>query len=176
MGMGNENRAVGQIAELLALARGYPPAMARLIRNAAALHDIGKAKIPESILNKQGRLSEGEFEVMKTHTKLGAAMMANMLGELKEMATLVCLYHHEHWDGNGYWGVPAYFLPEYVSIASIADVYAALRAKRVYKEAYTPGQALRCIQRRAGRQFAPVLVEVFTNMVKNDSRVAAIKI
>jgi putative two-component system response regulator len=167
----NENKTVAQLSELLALERGYSPAKARQIRNAAALHDIGKQQIPESILNKPGKLTAREFEIMKEHTKLGAAMVSGIQGEIGEMATLICLYHHEYQNGQGYWSVPAYYLPDYVPIVSISDMFTALVVKRVYKDAWPPEDALAYIQGKAGNQFAAVLVEVFINLIRSDSRV-----
>jgi HD-GYP domain-containing protein (c-di-GMP phosphodiesterase class II) len=170
----NENKAVGQLSELLALTRGYCPAKAKQIGVAAVLHDVGKQKIPASILNKPGKLTEHEFEIVKTHTLRSAKMVSNIQGELGEMTALVCLYHHEWQSGGGYWKVPAYYLPEYVSLVSISDVFTALVSRRAYKDAWPPDEALAFIQQQAGTQFTAVLVEVFTNMIRNDSRVPAI--
>jgi putative nucleotidyltransferase with HDIG domain len=84
----NENIAVGRLSELLALERGYTPEKARQIKNAAVLHDIGKLKIPESILNKPGKLNDKEYEIIKKHTKYGAEMVSSIKGELGKMTGL----------------------------------------------------------------------------------------
>ena len=165
---------MARLSEIVALETGISPEKARQIRTAAALHDIGKQKIPESILNKPGKLSAGEFEVMKTHTLLGAEMLTAMKGALGAMAVKIALFHHEFWDGNGYWGVPVSCLPDFVGITSICDVFTALTAVRCYKAAWPPEDALVYIQNQAGTQFSGELVGVFLPLVRNDSRVADI--
>ena len=96
----NENKAVGRLSELLALERGYSPAMARQIRSAAALHDIGKLRISAEILEKSGKLLADEFEIVKTHTTKGAEILAGIQGEIGELARHICLYHHEKRDAR----------------------------------------------------------------------------
>ena len=170
----NEGRAVARLAEIMALEQGSSLATARQIRTAAALHDIGKQKIPASILNKPGKLTRQEFEVVKTHTVLGAKMLANFQGELGEMARITALYHHEWHNGCGYWGKRADTLPYYVSIIAIADVFTALICERPYKRAWPPGEVMEYIQNQSGTQFSPALVDFFLSMVRGDSRVPAL--
>ena len=150
---------------------GVKPELARQIRTASSLHDIGKEKLPPELLNKPGKLDAHEFEIIKTHTKLGAEMLSSMQGALGEMARIIALYHHEHWDGNGYWGVPACSLPDYVGVTAICDVFTALLVARPYKEAFPPEEALEYIQNQSGAQFSEELVNVFIPLVRNDSRV-----
>jgi putative two-component system response regulator len=170
----NENKAVGQLTEILALQRGYTPAKARQIRNAAVLHDVGKEKIDSGILNKKGKLTEREAEVMKTHTVIGAKMLSSIQGELGEMARLICRTHHEWHDGRGYWSIPTQTLPEYLSFVAISDVFTALVAERPYKSAWPPEDALAFIQKQAGTQFCPELVKDFILLIRTDNRVPAI--
>lgn|GEM_PF-1277808 len=170
----NEDKAVSRLTELLALEYGVKPDTARKIRAAALLHDIGKQRIPESILNKPGKLSEQEFGIMKVHTILGAEMLSSIQGEMGEMARDCCLYHHEHWDGGGYWGKLSDSLPIYIQFVSIADVFTALICDRPYKEAWPPNKAIGYIQSQAGKQFSPALAEAFLSLVKGDSRVREI--
>jgi len=170
-----EDKAVSLLSEIIALEQGMQPARARQIRTAAALHDIGKLKIPESILNKPGKLDEGEFEIIKTHTVLGAEMLSSIKGEMGEIARAVCMYHHEWHDGSkSYWGFRASDLPGYVHIVSICDVFTALVAKRSYKEPWPPSDALAYIQNHAGTQFEPGLVAVLLSLIQDESRVPAI--
>jgi putative two-component system response regulator len=150
---------------------GASPAAARQIKSAAAMHDAGKLRIPESILNKPGKLSAREYGIMKTHTILGAEMLSTVQGALGAMAMMTALYHHEHWDGNGYWGVPAHWLPGYVNITAICDVFTALIAERPYKGAWPPQKAVDYIQSKAGTQFSPDLVSAFLSLIRNDRRV-----
>jgi putative two-component system response regulator len=150
------------------------PAEARQIRIAAALHDIGKQKIPDSILNKPGKLTEREFQIVKTHTTLGAEMLRCFKGELGKKARLISQYHHEKFNGGGYWGKRMDELPFYVSVTAIADVFCALICSRPYKNPWPPSDALDYIQDQVGRQFNPELVAVFIPLARNDGRVRAI--
>lgn len=158
----------------MATAAGIPPAKARQIRAAAALHDVGKIKIPQSILDKPGKLNAREFEIMKTHTLLGAEMLSSLRGVLGAMAVKTALFHHEHWDGTGYWGVPAFLLPGYINITAICDVFTALVSERPYKEAWPPRKAVAYIEKQAGTRFSPELASVFLSLIQNESRVPAI--
>jgi putative two-component system response regulator len=171
----NENKAVGLLSEIIALEHGYTPEKARMIRNAAALHDIGKQKIDSGILNKKGKLNTNEFEIIKTHTWLGAKMLKSIQGELGEMARLCCFAHHEWYNGCGYRNIPACSLPEYISFVAIADVFTALLSpERPYKIAWPPEDALDYIQNQAGTQFCPLLVKDFIFLIRNDKRVQSI--
>ena len=167
----NEDKAVARLTEIVLLEYGTSPAEAKQIRTAAALHDIGKQKIPKYILNKPGKLTESEFEVVKTHTTLGVEMLDSFQGELGEMARVTALYHHERYDGFGYWGKRTSELPLYVAVTAIADVFAALVCARPYKRPWPPMEAIEYIQSSAGAQFDPALVAVFLPLVRDDSRV-----
>jgi len=169
----NENRAVGCLSELIALECGYDHSKARQIRNAAVLHDIGKQQIDKSILDKPGKLNSQEFEIIKTHTKLGVELMASFRGELSDVAKIIALFHHE-WHNpalGGYWNVSSYYLPDYVSFVSISDVYMSLISKRPYKDAWRRQDALDYIENQSGTQFCPELVKLFTSLIGHDSRV-----
>lgn len=170
----NEDKAAAQLAEVLALECGVHPVAARQIRTAAYLHDIGKQKLSEVLLNKPGKLTASEFEVIKTHTRLGAEMLIPIQGSLGNMARLSALYHHEHWDGGGYFGKRTDELPAYISYISIADVFTALVSERSYKSAWPPEEAIKYINNQAGTQFSPALVRVFVPLAQGDSRVRAI--
>jgi len=170
----NETKAMARLSELLALEMGVCPEMARQIRAAAALHEVGKQKIPKSILNKPGKLDAHEFEIVKNHTKLGVEMLSSIQGTLGERASMIALFHHEYWNGKGYWGIPSYYLPDYVNIAAICDVFTALLAVRPYKDAWPPEEALAYIQCQSGVQFSDDLVRIFIPLVQNDNRVREI--
>jgi putative two-component system response regulator len=101
-------------------------------------------------------------------------MLATVQGELGEAARLCSLMHHEWFNGGGYWKIPACFLPEFPSFVSIADVFTALIAVRPYKQAWPPEDALGYIQKQAGTQFCPELVNDFIWLIRNDKRVPAI--
>lgn len=136
-----------------------------LIKNASALHDIGKIAISEEILNKPGRLTPEEFEVMKTHSEVGA----DMLWSLKEYRNVplvryaweICRYHHEKYNGKGYPdGLIGEDIPISAQVVSICDVYDALVSKRVYKEAFSHEKAMQII-REEQDSFNPLVLECF---------------
>lgn len=134
-----------------------------LIGQASALHDIGKIAIDDKILNKPGRLTEEEYEVMKTHTTAGAAMLKELPFHQEEplvrTAYEICRWHHERYDGRGYPdGLEGDQIPLSAQIVSLADVYDALTSRRVYKEAYTHEKALEMIGCGDCGAFSPLLI------------------
>ena len=136
-----------------------------LISTASALHDIGKMAIDDAILNKPGRLTSEEFEIMKTHTTIGADMLLELgchhVGNaLMEYAYQIARWHHERWDGRGYPdGLAGDDIPISAQIVSMADVYDALVSERVYKAAYSPDTAVQMILHGDCGQFNPLLLE-----------------
>ena len=143
-----------------------PQFVSDIVRS-APLHDIGKINIPDNVLNKPGKLTPEEYEIMKTHTTAGEKIMAkaistvegeNYLKEARNMAT----YHHERWDGKGYpEGLHGEVIPLSARITAVADVFDALTSPRVYKPAFPLEEALAMIQEGSGTQFDPKCVEVF---------------
>ena len=138
-----------------------------LIATASALHDIGKIGIDEKILNKPGKLTKEEFEIMKTHTLIGAQMLDNLdmyrNEKLLKLAYEICRWHHERYDGKGY---PDGFVGEEIPISaqvvSLADVYDALVSERVYKKAFSHEKALEMIQNGECGTFNPLLLQCMT--------------
>lgn len=135
-----------------------------LITNAAALHDIGKIGIDEKILNKPGKLTKEEFEIMKTHTLIGAKMIENLEGfqeePLVKVTYAICRWHHERWDGRGYPdGLKGDAIPISAQIVSLADVYDALTSKRVYKDAFAHEKAIQMILDGECGLFNPLLLD-----------------
>ena len=135
-----------------------------LIATASALHDIGKIGIDEKILNKPGRLTPEEFEIMKTHTVIGASMLKHLTAYQSEpivkMAYQICRWHHERYDGNGYPdGLKGEEIPIAAQVVSIVDVYDALVSPRVYKKAFPHEQAMRMIMNGECGVFNPLLLE-----------------
>jgi len=172
--MFNEDVAVSKLSELFALSLGHPPEYARQIKAAAALHDIGKMRIPDSILNKPSKLTPMEYTIMKSHTKIGAEMLSSIQGDLGVMVRTVCEFHHEHHSGDGYWGIPTSQLPDYIPIISIADVFVACYSKRPYKDSWPCEQVLEYLQSLSGTQFSVDTVDAFVHLIRNDPGVASI--
>jgi putative two-component system response regulator len=143
------------------------PAYVRLLYSTSPLHDIGKVGIPDSVLLKPGRLSDREFEIMKTHTLIGAQTLDAALkrfpgARFLHMARDIALTHHERHDGSGYpGGLAGDRIPLCGRIVALADVYDALTSKRVYKDAFAHDIAKSLITREAGTHFAPEIVEAF---------------
>ena len=138
-----------------------------LIKTASSLHDIGKITIPEEILNKPGKLTKEEFEIMKTHSAAGAQILEQMkYGQDKPLyryALEICRWHHERWDGHGYPdGLMGEEIPISAQIVAIADVYDALTSERCYKKAYDHTTAINMILNGECGAVNPLLLECLT--------------
>jgi len=156
-----EDILVGELAESLSLACGIAPEMAKMIGKAGTLHDAGKIAIPEYIINKPGRLSPKEFEIIKTHTLWGAVILSKLQGRLRTIAMNVAAFHHEKWDGSGYWGYRGDDVPYYCQIVSLCDIIVALSVRRNYKEPWPPIEVVNYIKNESGKTFCPKLVKTF---------------
>ena len=135
-----------------------------MIVMASSLHDIGKIGIDDKILNKKGKLTNEEFDIMKTHTLIGASILENLeeyqQEPLVQTAYDICRWHHERYDGKGYPdGLKGDEIPISAQVVSIADVYDALVSKRVYKESYTYDRTLEMILEGKCGVFNPVLLQ-----------------
>ena len=139
----------------------------RDVCNSAPLHDIGKIKVPDAILNKPDKLTDEEFAIMKTHTTAGksiiesAMRLAGEAGYLSEALNLAT-YHHERWDGKGYpEGLKGEEIPLSARIMAVADVFDALLSRRSYKPPFTFDEAMKIMEEGRGTQFDPVIVDAF---------------
>ena len=140
-----------------------------LITTASALHDIGKIGIDEKILNKPGKLTKEEFEIMKTHTLICASMLKSIEmyqnEKLLQVAYQICRWHHERYDGKGYPdGLKGEEIPISAQVVAIADVYDALVGKRVYKKAFSHETAIHMILNGECGAFNPLLLECLTDI------------
>lgn len=139
----------------------------KMLYDSAPLHDIGKVKIPDSILNKPGKLTAEEFEQMKTHTTRGREILVASLHDIEDgawlsMAVDMAAYHHEKWNGAGYpEGLAGEAIPLCARIMAVSDVFDALVTVRSYKPAFTYEQAAKIIRDDAGKHFDPVITEAF---------------
>jgi putative two-component system response regulator len=149
-------------AREIALAAGMGAADAEELFNAAPMHDVGKMGIPDAILQKPGKLTPDEWEIMKQHAQIGAEIIGDDNSSLLQMANRIALHHHEKWDGSGYpYGLAGDAIPIEARIVSLADVFDALTSKRPYKEPWTIEDTTNYILAEAGKQFDPELVAAF---------------
>ncbi len=166
---GQHAQRVGQLAALLGRAAGLPAEEIELLRRAAPLHDIGKIGIPDGILLKPAKLTSEEYAQIKRHTDIGRIILSGSAFPTLQMAERIALYHHERWDGSGYYGLAGEAIPVEARIVSIADVYDVITHARPYKEARSPAEALALLQEESGRQFDPSLVQIIAELnVQND--------
>jgi putative nucleotidyltransferase with HDIG domain len=157
-------RRVRTLAMTLAHATGVTdPEQLQAIEFAGLLHDYGKTGIPDHILNKPGKLTEGEYEVMKTHASVGADMVSR-IGFPFPVVPII-RHHHENWDGSGYPdGLRGEAIPLGARILSVVDCYDALRDHRPYRRALSHDQAMTILRERSGTMYDPAIVTVFESL------------
>ena len=159
---GHHVKRVAEIAKLLALKSGFSQEEAELLGLASPIHDLGKLGIPDAILNKPGKLTPEEFEIMKQHTRIGYEMLKNSQRPILTTGALIALQHHERYDGKGYpQGLKGEAIHIYGRIVALADVFDALSSKRVYKASWPLVEVVDYIKEQRGTQFDPMLVDVF---------------
>jgi putative two-component system response regulator len=163
---GHHTVRVGQMASLIAKKIGLSETQITLIRRAAPLHDVGKIGVPDAILLKLGKLTTDEFDVVKTHTAIGARILSGSRFPILRLAEEIAFSHHERWDGTGYAGIPRDSIPLAGRIVAVADVFDALIQQRPYKEAWPVDQAICEIERQRGRHFDPALVDAFLRIIE----------
>ena len=167
---GQHTRRVGDMAARLAALCGFSPERAETMRRAAPLHDIGKIGVPDSILLKPGKLTSEEFAVIKTHCEIGARLLADGKSELVQMAQKIARSHHERFDGTGYPdNLAGDQIPLEGRIVAVVDVYDALTSERPYKAVWPVDKACAEIQRCAGTQFDPIVVEAFIALMAENA-------
>lgn len=158
---GRHTQRVGALSVRLATQLGLPGEQIEHIKYATPLHDIGKIAIPDRILLKPGPLTAAEYEQVKLHVTVGAAILAGGASPILQMAEQVALHHHERWDGSGYLGIAGLRIPPAARIVAVADVFDALISVRSYKEAWPVDKAVAEIVRLSGSHFDPEVVEAF---------------
>ncbi len=155
------------IAEKLGMSRKF----CQDIEMFAPLHDIGKVGINDSILLAPRKLTEEEFQIMKTHTELGHAILKGK--PTMEMAADIAHHHHEYYDGSGYpMNLKGNNIPLSARIVAIADVYDALRSKRPYKEPWSHLKAVQQIKNESNSHFDPELVKIFLENEEEIEKIA----
>lgn len=152
---------VAQNAVVMGNALGFDKEELDILYWSAMLHDLGKISVPEYILQKHGRLTEGEFAEIRRHPSYGADLLASIAPEFRPMAEIVRA-HHERWDGQGYpLGCHRDEIPLMARVIAVVDVFEALTSERPYRSPLAPDKALHYLRRGSGSQFDPSLVPLF---------------
>jgi putative two-component system response regulator len=163
---GEHTRRVGSLAARVGEIMGLDWQTVDDLRRAAPLHDVGKIGIPDAILLKPGPLTESEFDLMKTHTFVGAKLLSDGRSELIKTAEVIALSHHERWDGTGYPNaLSGERIPLMARIVAVVDFYDALSHDRPYRGAWAPHRVRREIEAVAGEHLDPRIVEIFLSQV-----------
>jgi CHASE2 domain-containing sensor protein len=156
---------MSRLCHRLGLAVGMSADDAELLRRASVMHDVGKIGVPDNILRKPGSLDPGEWEIMKTHTTIGARILSGSRSPLVRMAETIALTHHERWDGSGYpAGLAGEDIPLVGRICAVCDVFDALLSDRPYKVAWPVDAALEEIRQMGGWHLDPHLAELFLEL------------
>jgi putative nucleotidyltransferase with HDIG domain len=146
------SQQVSRISKVLARYAGFTAHEVEVIEQAALLHDLGKCEIPDHILNKPGALTDAEFEVIKTHTRIGRERLTEFL-QVLAAAAVIASQHHERMDGCGYMGIPGMEIHPYARLVAVADVYDALISRRAYKDAWSQEKVLHYMSSQSGSHF-----------------------
>jgi putative two-component system response regulator len=153
---------ISRYTEIIARGMGLPNAEVETIRIASIMHDVGKVGIPESILNKPGKLNDGEWEIMKRHSEIGAQILTGSSSPILRAGEVIALTHHERWSGTGYPnGLKGASIPLLGRITAVADVFDALTSERPYKEPFSNETSASIISGESGKHFDPEVVEAF---------------
>lgn len=170
---GSHIRRLGLYSEVIARNLGWEQELIDAIRVAAPMHDIGKIGIPDYILKKPGKLTDAEFDIMKTHPEIGARILSNSKSKLIQMAREISLGHHEKWDGSGYpYGLKGTEIDISARIVAIVDVFDALIHKRVYKQEMEVSEAFDLMSGQRGKHFDPQLFDLFVDRREDMERIA----
>ena len=159
---GNHVLRVARFARLIADSLCLDPVFAEILEQAAPMHDVGKIGIPDRILLKPDRLNADEWQIMKTHSRIGYEILHDSPSKYLRMGATIAHAHHECFDGSGYpQGLAGEAIPIEARITTVADVFDALRARRPYKTPWSTEQALDYLQSERGRRFDPNCVDAF---------------
>jgi len=155
-------KRVAEYSKLLALKFGLSKDEAEILRLASPMHDIGKVGIPDSILNKPGKLTAQEYETMKEHAQIGYELLKNSTRDILKASAIVAYEHHEKWDGSGYpRGLSGEDIHIYGRITAICDVFDALAHERPYKKAWELDRIIALFKEERAKHFDPTLIDLF---------------
>jgi len=159
---GDHIKRMSRYCALIAEKLGLPAKEVQNILYAAPMHDVGKIGIPDSILLKPSKLTDEEFEIIKTHSTIGAKVLAHSKSKILQVAEQIALFHHEKWNGKGYpQGLSDDNIPLVGRIVGLADAFDALTSKRPYKDPFPMEKAIDIIKKERGEHFDPHIVDVF---------------
>ena len=159
-------RRMGLYASAMVAQLGWKGRALEDMRLAAPMHDIGKIGVPDTVLRKPGKLTAEEFEIIKTHTLIGAKILAGATSPLLVMACEIALSHHEKWDGSGYpHGLAGEAIPLSARVVAVADVYDAMTHDRVYRPAIPEAKTLEVMREGRGKHFDPAVLDVFMDVL-----------
>lgn len=158
---GQHVKRVAEYTEVLCKSLGYSDEESWKVSLAAMMHDVGKIMIPESILEKPGKLTDEEFQTVKNHIKFGKVMLEGSPGELFNLSTDIAYQHHERWDGTGYMRMKGEEISPCARCVALADVFDALVSRRAYKKPWPPEKAYDEIVSQSGKHFDPAVVDAF---------------
>lgn len=165
-GDGAHVQRVGRTSALVGEKLGMPPEDVHCLRYAAPLHDIGKIAIPDSILRKPEALTLEEWDVLKTHTTIGAQMFAGTRSRILQMAEEIALFHHEAWNGTGYTpGLAGEDIPLVGRIVAVADVFDALTHERPYKRAWSVDETVEWMESMRAEKFDPRVLDALLSVL-----------
>jgi len=163
---GDHIMRMSRYSALIAEKLDLPSKEVQNILYAAPMHDVGKIGIPDNILMKPGKLTDEEFGVMKTHSIIGANILAYSKAEVLKLAEQIAISHHEKWNGKGYpQGLAGDNIPLAARIVGLVDVFDALTSKRPYKDPFPVEVALDIIKKDRGEHFDPDVVDVFLDNI-----------
>jgi len=171
---GDHIKRMSLYSVLIAKKLGLSDKEVQNILYAAPMHDVGKVGIPDSILIKKGKLTKEEFDIIKTHSTIGAKILSNSKSDIIKTAEQIALTHHEKWNGKGYpQGLSGKKIPLVGRIVCLADTFDALTTKRPYKDPYPVEFACKIIKKERGKQFDPDVADVFLENIDEVIKIEA---
>lgn len=169
---GTHVKRVAMYTEVICKGLGFSDEESWKAAQASKMHDVGKIIVPIEILEKPGRLTPQEYEIVKMHADHGKKMLEKSPGELLQLASVIAYQHHERWDGTGYHGIKGEDINVFVRCVALADVFDALASKRPYKEPWSIERIEEEIINQRGKQFAPEVVDVFLAKIDEFRRIS----
>lgn len=164
---GNHVKRVAEYSYLLAKLCGLDEDESKILKNASPMHDVGKIAIPDDILNKPAKLTSNEFDIIKTHSRLGYEMLRHSQRPILKTASIIAHEHHEKYNGSGYpRGLSGENIHIYGRITAIADVFDALGSDRCYKKAWDLDAIIEFLKKESGEHFDPELIKLFLENIK----------